>query len=344
MATQVTPEPGVKPVFIKARSVPDAENRTVSVVEMCVAAEATAGKGSIKGAQQIHGLWRIHPANSEARKDLLIKGLNLRQTVIQVADINPFIIKNKTGEEKETTKVTIQDVPISVADSEIEDSLIKAGCELRSAIIAERARDADGKLTRFITGGRFAFITIPATPLDKTMKVSFFTARVYHKEQKLFSKPPACSKCLQPGHWASQCEGDIVCRACKQPGHKKGDAACPLPASQDSRPSAEVPKSSSAQQGINNGPATAAGSTACNSQSPSAERGRTGLRQTTLFPRSTHHRNRSETPKRQRSSDPESPLDSRSRSKAKRSERAGESTGTASSDKDLSSSWHEEWQ
>ena len=72
----------------------------------------------------------------------------------------PVHSQRQTGEEKPETKVWIDNVPISVADSEIEEALVKVRCQLRSSIKLEKARDADKKLTHFLMERRFLFITV----------------------------------------------------------------------------------------------------------------------------------------------------------------------------------------
>ena len=117
--------------------------------------------GTVLGAWDIRGLWRVYPAMAEARSQLLVRGLRIRKTLIQPSSTNPFIIRDDTGEEKPATKVWVNNVPVTVADSAIEEALVKVGCELRSPIKLERARDADNKLTRFLTGTGFLFLTVP---------------------------------------------------------------------------------------------------------------------------------------------------------------------------------------
>lgn len=227
-----TQEP-VLPVFIRNNDIARTALNPATVLEVCLAAERISGRGSIIGAQDIRGLWRIYPANRDSRNTLLIQGIALRGMTIKVCATNPYTLRDNAGEETPSTKVWIDDIPISVADSEIEFSLVKLGCELRSAVKMERARDADNKLTRFLTGRRFVFITTPTTPLEKTMKVGgFFTAKVYHREQKLVKKKVICSKCLNEGHHVSQCDREVVCRDCLKPGHKRGDNACSARASE----------------------------------------------------------------------------------------------------------------
>ena len=135
---------GVNPVFFRDRDIPRSDSVYTSVLEICVAAERICGKGSVIVAQKIKGQWRLYAATRTARNNLLIKGLVVRDTLIKVSDTNLFSLR-ENGQEIPTTKVWIDNVPISVADNEFEHSLKSIGCDLRSAIIKERARDADGK-------------------------------------------------------------------------------------------------------------------------------------------------------------------------------------------------------
>ena len=112
---------------------------------------------------------------------------------MELLDKNPFMLNDQT--EKLTTKVWTGNVPLSCANSEIQEARKKIGCELRSALISEQARDRDGKLTDWKTGRRFVFNTTPSTPLAPTLKICIFTAEMYHKEQTNSVK--TCRKCLR---------------------------------------------------------------------------------------------------------------------------------------------------
>ena len=157
----------VNPVIIRMKGIPDSESNQPTVLEVCLEAEREMGQGTMLGAQAIRGLWRIYPVMSEARSQLLVRGIRIRKTLVQSSSTNPFILRDDTGEEKPATKVWVDNIPVSVADSEIEEVLVKVGCKLRSPIKPERARDADKKLTRFLTGCRFLFIIVLQRPLDK---------------------------------------------------------------------------------------------------------------------------------------------------------------------------------
>ena len=215
----------VHPVFVRPKDIPDSESIRPTVLEMCLAAERETGQGTVLGAPDIRGLWRVYPATAEIRSQLLVKGIRIRNTLIQPSRTNPFSLRDDTGEEKPATKVWVDNVPVSVADSAIEEALVKVGCELRSPIKLERARDADNKLTRILTGAGFLFLTVPPRPLEKkTLRVDISTAKLFHKEQRQVTA--FCSLCLTQGHHISVCTSEIVCRECKQTGPKRGDSEC----------------------------------------------------------------------------------------------------------------------
>ena len=230
-------EKGVEPVFLLRRSLPGwrpfgQDNATPTdrydSLEICLAAEKTSGVETILGAQDIRGLWRIYPLTRHARNSLLINGITIRGVSLQVHDKNPFVLKPDSNETP-ATKVWISDIPISCASEDIENALGRVGCSLRSSILLEKSRNADGKLTRFLTGRRFVFIAVPTHPLEKSLQIGGFTARIYHKEQPKSFGSVTCTKCLEVGHKAGACVNPIKCKACKQSGHKQGDPLCTMP-------------------------------------------------------------------------------------------------------------------
>ena len=231
---------GVPPVFVRETDIPDGDSYP-TVLEVCLAVEQSIGRNTVAGSQRLAGLWRIYATSIQARNDMLIQGFAIRGTLLKVCDINPNILRDSTtGEEKPATKVWIDQVPLSVADSEIENSLKKIGCEIRSSIKKQRARDRDGKLTRFLTGRRFLFITVPPQPLERKLKVCYYNASVWHEEQKQVRKVVKCSNCLETGHHHSSCDQEVVCIACRQPGHKRGSELCQIAGEAAERPAREA--------------------------------------------------------------------------------------------------------
>lgn len=215
-----------EPVFLMKRNLPpvDHSNR-YTVLEICLAAEKESGPETILGAQEIHGLWRIYPLTRQARNTLLIEGMSIRGCLLQLHNKNPYIVKDQDGRENPATKLWLSDIPISCATSDIETALGRLGCQLRSPLIYEKTRNKDGKLTRFLTGRRFVYMSVPQTPLEKTLKIGSFTARVYHREQPK-QKSMVCSRCLSEGHTVAGCVNDIRCSDCGKSGHKRSDPVC----------------------------------------------------------------------------------------------------------------------
>ena len=213
-----------QPVFVMASMLPP--ETVADTASLCTACEAVGGRGSMKGAQRIRGQWRLYPNTRAARDKLLLEGFMLGGTKIQPLDKNPFLL-HPGGEEIPSTRLWIGNVPISCDDGEIAKALTKLGCELISAMKAELARNADRKLTNWVTGRRFVEITVPKEPLPTRTQVGIFSATLYHKEQReKRMEERTCTNCLEKGHLAATCMSPVVCRECRKTGHKRGDPAC----------------------------------------------------------------------------------------------------------------------
>ena len=217
----------LSPFFLLRRDLPANDSLKYDTLEICLAAEKVSGTETILGAQEIRGLWRVYPLTRTARNKLLIDNLTLREKTVQVYDNNPFIVRGGSGEEVPVTKVWISDILISVDGKDIETALVRLGSVLRSSLINEKIRNKDGKLTRFLTSRRFVFVNIPERPLERTVKIGGFIARLYHKEQpRADPQRTTCSTCLERGHLVSACPNSIRCGECRQEGHRRGDPVC----------------------------------------------------------------------------------------------------------------------
>ena len=216
-----------EPVFVTARALPSL-HVLPDTIDMCRAAENTSGRGSIGGAQRIRGLWRIYPRRQEARDKLLLEGMNLWGTQVSLLPENPFTLQDQNS-EKPATKLWVGNVPLSV-DDVIETALKKLGCEMRSTVRKELARDKNGKLTNWETGRRFVFITVPTTPLPKMCTMGIFLAELYQREmkEKRDESSKKCANCLLPDHAAATCTNPVVCLTCFRPGHRRSECDQPL--------------------------------------------------------------------------------------------------------------------
>ena len=260
----------VAAVFVLRSSFLSDSRRSDEGLDLCRACEALTGVGSIDGAQIISGLWRIYPLSIAARRQLIIEGISFRGQAVTVLDTNPFL----THSDGPTTKLIIGNVPISVANSEIEKGLKELDVCLRSPFKEETYRDSEGRTTRFKTGRRFVYIDIPKIPLPKKMKIGpNFLGFLYYQEQE-----------------AGKSEGDGGKTTATQPGSGQAMNQCPssgdLVAEAHSDPDADSNAifDTSESTEVNNVASRKAQSTINNKSATESERARATLRnkQTTL--------------------------------------------------------------
>ena len=174
--------PGVPACFFFADQVP----KETTGLQVALACEKSA-PGGIYGTQKIKGLWRLYTWTKEARDQLLIKGILINRVHISISDANPNIVDNSV----ETTKLIIGNVPMSVANAEIEKVLRSMpDVTFKSKLFDESYRDEDGKLTAFKSGRRYVYIQKPRHPLPKFVQIIKWRATLYHAGQKASAAIP----------------------------------------------------------------------------------------------------------------------------------------------------------
>ena len=239
---------GPKPVFIQVRDFPPSDKMVTGEELYCALSRCVAFE-NIAGIQKIGALWRIYLGRHEDRVKLITQGLQIRSSVIPVYDTNPF---TKVHNE-ELTRVTIKDIPLSVGDDLIKTSLEKMKCELKGEILRQKLR-VNGRLVNCLNGDRVCYINPPAQPLPRLFHVAnIFRGRIFHAGQP--EQVKNCSKCLETGHHASQCTGEIKCKLCKKFGHKSVN--CPSNANNGLRNDTSNESTSVPQTGRNATPARA---------------------------------------------------------------------------------------
>ena len=151
----------------------------------------------------------------------------MRGHAVTLSDTDPYKQLDSNGREVVTTRLLISDLPMYMPDYEVEEILDKLGVDQRSKVMYDRARDQQGRISKFKTGKRFAYIVVPEHPLPKSIEFGVFTPKLFYREQAEY-KPRQCFKCLEQGHLARDCPNQVRCRTCNGSGHKAGDPECSL--------------------------------------------------------------------------------------------------------------------
>ncbi|GFR94802.1 Gag-Pol polyprotein [Elysia marginata] len=94
------------------------------------------------------------------------------------------------------------------------------GINTLGPLILDRARDGEGKLTRWLTGKRWVWIELPKTTLPRTVDMGPFRASLFYREMKgTADTSRVCFKCHKEGHVAKACPLQLTCWTCKQTSH-----------------------------------------------------------------------------------------------------------------------------
>ena len=215
--------PNVAPVFVRAVEIPNF--KTLKEVELCVAISASIERSCLLGVQRIGMVWRVYPKNHESSIILLANGIVIRDQKVGVFSNNPVRAKLAPGETDESVmKITIKDLPISKGNQGVEKFLVTQGIKIRSPVQYAKARNELNELTEWLNGDRVVFIDSFTDPLPRITRIGDSKVRIFHRSQP---RPVVkCTKCLQEGHFRSQCTNKEVCVVCKMDDHEPGDVKC----------------------------------------------------------------------------------------------------------------------
>ena len=146
--------------FVLRSSFLSDSRRSDEGLDLCSACDAVTGVGSIDGAQIIGAASSCQAATGYGGDQLSRSGFDLSRKI-------PF----PTKADSSTSKLSIWNIPISGANSEIEKELKGFGVCLGSPFKEASYRDAEGRLTRFKIWRRYVYIDLPNVALLKRMKI-----------------------------------------------------------------------------------------------------------------------------------------------------------------------------
>lgn len=208
----------VKPVFLSEEDV-FGETKTYLIhKEVYIAIGNQIPSKHLIGLQRIGRLWRIYLDDENAKKDLLSKGVTIRNKSVNLYTRNPKVVVN---EKPDSIRVRVKNIPLSADDQQILRALETSASQCKILNYFRERLRVDQLLTNCKTGDRI-FICEPFhTPLPKTMIIGKYRANVFHFGQpKQGSSDSKCGKCMQIGHTFAQCHNDWKCRSCGESGHK----------------------------------------------------------------------------------------------------------------------------
>ncbi|CAG2198529.1 unnamed protein product [Mytilus edulis] len=178
--------------------------------EMFEAIDKVVPKRSIKGLQRIRGLWRIYLDNEKERELLVSNGLELRGRSVLVYSRNPRV---RSYENSTDIKIRVKDIPLSADDGQILRVLERYKCVILKHF-RERLR-YDNMITDCQTGDRIVICQGPLEePIPKNIPIGKYRGTVLYRGQN--DSIAKCSKCMELGHRASQCQNDWKCRNCAE--------------------------------------------------------------------------------------------------------------------------------
>ena len=124
---------------------------------------------------------------------MLKKQIKIRGTNVSLYDQNPAITRQKNQEERRE-KITVKDIPMSLAQSEVENYLRAKGVTL---VRFSNKRDPEGNLTSFKNGDIYVYAVDPIEPiLPRMATIGGLRGRLFHNGQ--FIKK--CKLCGGPAH------------------------------------------------------------------------------------------------------------------------------------------------
>lgn len=204
--------------------------------EMYTAVSKTVNATHITGLQRINGMWRIYVDNATDKVALISNGVTIRGHNIPILPTNPQRLDSEI-----TTRIRVQNIPLSADDGIISRSLMLKGLDVIS-VTREKLR-IGGKLTNCDTGDRIVIVKTSSLrePLHRFITFGQFKAKVIHRGQV---KPVLkCNKCLEDGHTTKMCTNDWKCRQCGNVGHKQAD--CQIETSEKSDSEEDTPRETS---------------------------------------------------------------------------------------------------
>ncbi len=190
----------IEPLYLKHSDLP---SKDLKAYDICCAMSNKIGTGKVEGAQRIKNVWSLYLKDQRARVDLFTKQtIVIRGRVIQIYDKNPAT--HQQSMHKPSDKITVKDIPLNVPNEDIKTKLESIGVIFITQLKDSYERDADGNISHFKNGDRFAYIESMESPIPRNLTINTYTAVIIHHGRD--NRP---------------------CKSCNESGHKFVDMKCP---------------------------------------------------------------------------------------------------------------------
>ena len=150
-------------------------------------------KNQALGAQKLKTLWIIIVRSLEARESLLLSGVTVNNTFVQLYAKNPYDV------DCETERIIIKDLPLWESNALVSDFFkSQPHIKLTSEVMFSKARnDTTKRSSSFLNGDRFLYVQAGLDPpLPANIKIGRYTCRVWRSTKKSMK----CMRCASTDH------------------------------------------------------------------------------------------------------------------------------------------------
>ncbi|CAG2255778.1 unnamed protein product [Mytilus edulis] len=178
----------------------------------------------LRALQRVRGMWRVYTQGEDDRSKLLISGIVVRDRLVNFYSQNP---RFQGSVNPDHVKIRVKDIPCSADDGQITYFLENAGCKIHR-YFRERIR-VDGLITNCLSGDRIFYCEPMEHYFPRQVTIGNYRATILHKGQPTKNRDDiVCKKCLEKGHFISNCPNDWTCNICKKSGHKQSECEEPF--------------------------------------------------------------------------------------------------------------------
>ncbi|VDI52243.1 Hypothetical predicted protein [Mytilus galloprovincialis] len=192
--------------------------------ELCKIISQLIPYSLLRELRRVRGMWRVYTQGEDDCSKLFISGIVVRDRLVNFYSQN---LRFQGSVNPDHVKIRVKDIPCSADDGQITYFLENAGCKIHR-YFRERIR-VDGLITNCLSGDRIFYCEPMEHPFPRQVTTENYRATILHKSQPTKNRDDiVCKKCLEKGHFISNCPNDWTCNICKKSGHKQSECEEPF--------------------------------------------------------------------------------------------------------------------